>query len=597
MRTLEILDADLYTKGYINTYKSLVWTERYYEAGDFELEVPDTDYNREILTLDSRIICSESERFMVIEKIGEINDGDTKMLKISGNSGEYLLHRRIVWKQQDFSSGITPISAIQSLIRNNAIWPEYFSTYTYRRQMNGLRYHGFKDIYRNSYSDYVLGADYSWSEYNDSGRRSYICWHIPVTSSSMFWIVNTAPQSAEYYDVHEYNSSKTWLRETKKQSAVNESFSWWYKPSASDVAYISIEIPRSHSDTACVCNVGTDSNGNEHRMAVANLGNISYFGDNLYDVVSDISKNAEIGMKMRIKTDSDNNRYITFESYPGWDRTFHNGHRNPVIFSTVFNNITSSEHYRELTPFYTAVLVAGAEPDEESGKSRWYVGLRNSVVDTTRMNYHTRAGGTYSGSSGAYDGYARHELFIDGSSKSLTYGKVLSTSIVNSIRNYLNNDKSTNEIAILMGTTGGFTWWEYSDDSKSSSKEKVATSRASSAINRIENGETDENGDYYFETDYTETEYKNILRNYGKEQYKQLTGWTATSVEISDTKTFEYQKDYWVGDQVTFMDEHGNEYEGRITEFIYSCDTNGEKMYPTIEWDPDEMVDELTNTD
>lgn len=83
--------------GILEVYESLIWVDRYFEAGDFELYLPCTDEAVDLLREDRFITSNESEHIMIIEHV-EIDDdaenGDKLIVK--GRSAESIMDRRII---------------------------------------------------------------------------------------------------------------------------------------------------------------------------------------------------------------------------------------------------------------------------------------------------------------------------------------------------------------------------------------------------------------------------------------------------------------------------------------------------------------------
>lgn len=79
----------------IEKYESLVWTERYSEAGDFTLVVKETDLLGGPLLAYKFLISSESEKIMMIETIESTGraDGDD-VITLKGRSVEAILNYR-----------------------------------------------------------------------------------------------------------------------------------------------------------------------------------------------------------------------------------------------------------------------------------------------------------------------------------------------------------------------------------------------------------------------------------------------------------------------------------------------------------------------
>ena len=119
---INVLDKDLNVVCVIDSFRSLIWNDKYDEPGDFELCVPAGIPGAEYLLPDYYIEIPDSPKTMIIEKqqpSTDVDDGDT--IIFSGRSLESLLDRRIVWQQTTVSGNLQ--NAIKTLINENAISP------------------------------------------------------------------------------------------------------------------------------------------------------------------------------------------------------------------------------------------------------------------------------------------------------------------------------------------------------------------------------------------------------------------------------------------------------------------------------------------
>lgn len=82
--------------GMIEDYYSLIWTERYNEVGEFELEVPIEYDNNSLVDFGNLLYIRESDRIMVIEDIKPSVSADKATLLLKGDSCETLLRRRVL---------------------------------------------------------------------------------------------------------------------------------------------------------------------------------------------------------------------------------------------------------------------------------------------------------------------------------------------------------------------------------------------------------------------------------------------------------------------------------------------------------------------
>ena len=121
---------DIYVKntayelvGLIDTASSVIWTERYADAGDFEIYIKASADIIAMLQKGYYLEKQDSDRAMVIET-GEIKT-DTEngnFMTCGGRSLETILSRRIVWKQTNLTGNAE--DAVRRLITENFISPE-----------------------------------------------------------------------------------------------------------------------------------------------------------------------------------------------------------------------------------------------------------------------------------------------------------------------------------------------------------------------------------------------------------------------------------------------------------------------------------------
>ena len=103
--SIYLLDTEFRRTKLIDEYISMIWTDRYAEAGDFELYVAATVDNISIFKTGMYLSNTLSEHLMIIETIeikSDIEEG-AKLL-VTGRSLESLLNRRIVWNQTVFKN-------------------------------------------------------------------------------------------------------------------------------------------------------------------------------------------------------------------------------------------------------------------------------------------------------------------------------------------------------------------------------------------------------------------------------------------------------------------------------------------------------------
>lgn len=93
---LYVLDEQIRRITVIDTFESCIWTERFNEAGDFQLVVPSTKETRGILTEDLLVACNKSYYVMKIESVEKkVDDEGRQILEISGPSLETIMMDRV----------------------------------------------------------------------------------------------------------------------------------------------------------------------------------------------------------------------------------------------------------------------------------------------------------------------------------------------------------------------------------------------------------------------------------------------------------------------------------------------------------------------
>lgn len=130
---LWVLDKNLESVKVIDVYKSFIWTDRYYEKGDFEIYIPINFVNLDYFQKEYYLWNSESEHLMILESLNIESDTEEGVcLAIMGRSLESLLTRRVVWKKTAFKATgegenrIKPNlqNGIEKLLNDNIINPE-----------------------------------------------------------------------------------------------------------------------------------------------------------------------------------------------------------------------------------------------------------------------------------------------------------------------------------------------------------------------------------------------------------------------------------------------------------------------------------------
>lgn len=119
---LLVLNKSLDVIAIVDVYESIIWTERYYEYGDFELYTAMTQDILNYIKTDNYIQRVGSDRVMIIEEIRIDTDSDTgNHITVTGRSLESILDRRVVWSQTTISGNLQ--NGLKKLINENIISP------------------------------------------------------------------------------------------------------------------------------------------------------------------------------------------------------------------------------------------------------------------------------------------------------------------------------------------------------------------------------------------------------------------------------------------------------------------------------------------
>jgi len=119
---LLILDTNFETVAIVDTFESIIWTDRYIGFGDFEVYTT-MDYEAiQYFQKKYYLWSKESNRVMIIEDREIISDfEDGSRLKITGRSLESILDRRVIWYPTVISGSLQ--NSIFKLINENVINP------------------------------------------------------------------------------------------------------------------------------------------------------------------------------------------------------------------------------------------------------------------------------------------------------------------------------------------------------------------------------------------------------------------------------------------------------------------------------------------
>lgn len=117
-----VMNEKLETIYIVDAYKSIIWTDRYREAGDFELYTEVSGEVLKYITKDRYLSIKDSERTMIVSSIEVESDRDLgNKIKITGKSLESILNRRIIWGLKVLNTDLQ--NGIKTLLNECVISP------------------------------------------------------------------------------------------------------------------------------------------------------------------------------------------------------------------------------------------------------------------------------------------------------------------------------------------------------------------------------------------------------------------------------------------------------------------------------------------
>ena len=98
-----VLDSLFRKTEVIDNFQDFIWTERYADVGDFEINIQSNYVTRAQFVEGTRIAIDDSYRIMTVETINETIDSDGKMmLNVKGRSLEAIFEDRIIFNPDTF---------------------------------------------------------------------------------------------------------------------------------------------------------------------------------------------------------------------------------------------------------------------------------------------------------------------------------------------------------------------------------------------------------------------------------------------------------------------------------------------------------------
>lgn len=133
LKAYYLMDTDLNLVDLIETYESMIWTHRYWEAGDFELYLPATEKsmnmytdaakkNYYILRDEDDLPVNEKSVMIISKVVSETDVEGGNHLSITGKSLKSLLSKRVVKDNYILAGNVE--TEIRRLVMENAVEPD-----------------------------------------------------------------------------------------------------------------------------------------------------------------------------------------------------------------------------------------------------------------------------------------------------------------------------------------------------------------------------------------------------------------------------------------------------------------------------------------
>lgn len=123
LNNVYVLNKSFQTIGVIDFASSIIWTQRYYEAGDFEIYAQATNKALNLLQEGFYLIRVDCDMVGIIENIALTTDAESgNWITVTGRDAKSILARRIVWEQTNLYG--TAANGIIKLLTNNIVSAE-----------------------------------------------------------------------------------------------------------------------------------------------------------------------------------------------------------------------------------------------------------------------------------------------------------------------------------------------------------------------------------------------------------------------------------------------------------------------------------------
>lgn len=263
------------------------------------------------------------------------------------------------------------------------------------------------------------------------------------------------------------------------------------------------------------------------------IGDVCYWGENLYEVLYDKFVEKEVGfdiLLLDMPSSSEVKHYLYFDFYEGVDRSYRQNERPYVVFSPKYDNFLSSKSVESDVDLKTACRVLGETVTPNTAEN-----TMSNIDYTTDQDMLS-----------LFDDYSSYS--IDQSTRD-----------------------SSNEALERYNTvrrSGSYEGEESGLDRREMCIESSTTSQVQTA-----SGESVQMSEY---------EYIQVLYDEAKTELGKHKTTSAYEGEIQAEIQFVLGRDFDLGDIVQAVNGYGTQSRARVVEIVYSFDSQGKKIYPTF---------------
>lgn len=574
----------------MDIYESAIWVDRYDSCGDFELQIPISDWKPDYIIPDHYLANKKSEHHMIVENISidsDVEEG-AKVI-VTGESLESILKRRIVWSQTTLSGNLQ--LGVKKLIDENAINPMHPT-------VNPNLINLSQEFWESG--EYALAIEvkpstsYMFRTNSDYHFRikTYDANGTPVRDLGDVGVAEdvTTSASERYFGVAIFDPTTSTIYE--QISSVKPYIGLLNPPAP-------VPFPERKIDDL-VFEMSDDP-------AITSLTlEAQYTGDNLYDVITKICRANNIGFKITAVDASKNTISANPNLWESGEYAFADGAKQdypsrirlkgllPVqpdaryyfntgssiytfairaynaagqfvrSWGTTPNSIETTvadEHYLSIT-IYNSITTEAATYTElmnalQSGEIKPFVGLAIGDYAQIAENKKLFVFKLYAGSDRSYDQTTNPYVIFSPDFDNLLNSK------------YLYSKAPLKNVTLVGGEGEG-------------SDRRFTTVGATSGLNRRElftdAKDLSSNVDGVI---LSESDYIAQLQQRGKEKLAENAEIKYFDGSIETDTQFQLGRDFFNGDIVQVADDYGNMTKVRIVEIIMAEDDSGESIYPT----------------